>query len=502
MDVLPSLVPRAGPWVLAVLLVGPLAVASAGPTHVQGQLRFLKPGAATSDVEFRPDWVLHWSGPTGKTGGLESYEVEAANAHVHYVETVRADALGGSSVPTNDSQADVRGARVIVDGRPMSQWLDMVSTSAEGHVSSSTPWSVRTGDLASVLDPSTSTPAGGPPQVVFDSTTGRLRAEGDISMTLSGFNVRVENDAGEVHDYRTGRTDLPVALELYTVHRESRLELVLTHAHVGVAFRTGNVRVAGPSLALDGAFGVDGTEGRLMWGGRPRVVDNERVELTGQMVLTAREAPATPAASHSIDVDGLVERAATGPASSVLGGAVPLAIVVAATAGIGLLLLAAFLLFTRKQTNELLDSDARRRVHHAVVENPGVVAAELADLVGVRASTLRHHLHVLTAHGVLRAFKVRGVWHYVPPTENVDQRRRALLLADDPNVQYVLDRMQAAPGAPARQIAQSLEADLGLSRSGSWRVIERAVDQGLAVKDYIGPDLVLRPSCSSQQPAL
>lgn len=149
-------------------------------------------------------------------------------------------------------------------------------------------------------------------------------------------------------------------------------------------------------------------------------------------------------------------------------------------------------LFTRLRGDELLALEGRRRVHEAVVANPGITVNALCELQAMNPFTARYHLDVLRKHGHIRAFKLQREWRYAPADHDVRRLQKSLRLVQDARVRDLLPLVGAE--ALARDLVTRLQCEWGLSRSGSWKVIDRALRAQLLQKERRGRAVVLRPA--------
>jgi predicted transcriptional regulator len=164
-----------------------------------------------------------------------------------------------------------------------------------------------------------------------------------------------------------------------------------------------------------------------------------------------------------------------------------------AVAGLGLLAViwkAAAALFTRLVPDRLLAVDARRRIEEAILARPGASRPELVRVSDENLSTVRYHLRVLQRHGRVRAFMLRGRWRYAPARADVHHLTTELT-SSDPRTQRLLEHLRAA-ALPAHRLVELLRHEWGLSRSGVWRLVRRAVGEGLVVKERRGREVLLR----------
>lgn len=78
--------------------------------------------------------------------------------------------------------------------------------------------------------------------------------------------------------------------------------------------------------------------------------------------------------------------------------------------------------------------------------------------------------------------KTKGKLHYGVPDADLDRVVRNVL-SRDPGISRILKHIMPAP-QPARVLARMLQHELGLSRSGSWHVIQRAHEAQLVRKEW------------------
>ena len=145
--------------------------------------------------------------------------------------------------------------------------------------------------------------------------------------------------------------------------------------------------------------------------------------------------------------------------------------------------------FSRIEDGRILDHPTRRRVHDAVVAEPGIHFQALARKAGVGRGTLDHHLRKLVAAGLVTVRRSAGYTCYIAKGQ-VDRR-----LADaapalrSEGSRAVLQAVATRPGASSRDLA----AHLGLAPSTVSYHLKRLNEAGLVFGSGDGAGARLSP---------
>ncbi len=253
-------------------------------------------------------------------------------------------------------------------------------------------------------------------------------------------------------------------------------------------------------MDVDGRFTAYDARGTAWANGEELAFERRELTLLGDFRLDETPQGGDPARGARTDVeaqgagsfDAIGLDFALVAADTPLAGAgrVAVGLAVAAGLGFGLWKLAAFL-FTRLRPDELLEQGGRRRIAEAVQANPGTTIVALQELTGMSSTNVRYHLSVLRRHGRIRAFKLQGSWRYAPMQHDVHALQRRSLLESDPKLQRLVELVGQNP-VPAGALVESLRVEWGLSRSGTWNLIDRATHGNLILKERDGKKVVLR----------
>lgn len=155
-------------------------------------------------------------------------------------------------------------------------------------------------------------------------------------------------------------------------------------------------------------------------------------------------------------------------------------------------LVTAMFFYTRLKENALVHLDRRGRLLDTVVANPGIRFADLVARTGTSGTNARYHLNLLRQARLVRSLKVSGSLYYVPWAENPTAIRRRLLVSSDRRVQHLVRHMNNVRERQATEVAVALQRECGLSRAGSWKVIERATEARLIEREVIGRKVMVR----------
>lgn len=139
--------------------------------------------------------------------------------------------------------------------------------------------------------------------------------------------------------------------------------------------------------------------------------------------------------------------------------------------------------YSRFEDPEPLGHDTRQRLYGVITDSPGVYVAELARRTDTHVSTVRYHLRVLAAAGLIERTTVHGRSHLSPagsdaaprPACAEDGTRRAVLVS--------LDREGEATG-------RELSERLGLTESTVSYHLQRLADDGLVERENDGRTVV------------
>lgn len=140
--------------------------------------------------------------------------------------------------------------------------------------------------------------------------------------------------------------------------------------------------------------------------------------------------------------------------------------------------------FSRLQDDQLLDHPTRKRIHHAVGEDPGIHLRELARRVGIGVTTLRHHLLRLTKAGIVVSHKDGRYECYALPGSNGSANA-----IRGETAQRLFDLVGSTPGISPSSAAQELAVD----RATVSRQAARLEKGGHIVVERRGRAMLLRP---------
>lgn len=200
-------------------------------------------------------------------------------------------------------------------------------------------------------------------------------------------------------------------------------------------------------------------------------------------VLTDQEAPVAvlpatspPPPQASTDAAAAQQAVWSPPSSTAVAGLSFLALVASALyyfwpalkgAGLGL--------FSRIEDDKVLEHPTRRRVHDAIVSEPGIHFQALARKAGLGRGNLDHHLRKMLDAGVLTKVQNAGYTCYFPKGAADHRVMQAAPLLRSGGSRAILQAVAARPGASSRDLA----AALGLAPSTVSYHLKRLQDAGL-----------------------
>lgn len=150
--------------------------------------------------------------------------------------------------------------------------------------------------------------------------------------------------------------------------------------------------------------------------------------------------------------------------------------------GVGVPLGAVLLGYSRQANGEPLDNDVRRQVHERVRATPGAHIAALVEATDVSRSTVRYHLNVLEAAGLITGEMIRGKHRYAPAGEDLVT---AAALYDGP-AREVLDGVARFEPVSVTGLADAVDrapstVSHHLDRLADVGLLEREREQGRVV---------------------
>lgn len=512
-------------FAFAVLLPGLAGAASvetglaapSGLNRVEGSFLFGPPAEVDAEIDLPAFSIAHWP----LTGHRSAPPVAGFEAHANEVTAMYRER---PLLLPDDNQSKPSFAiyyGVTVSLTPQASPQELVAMAADPFVlpATSTEWALSTRNPAEPLAATGGNPFMRPPSPSA-TPPWDLRLEGErlpaphLNFTqwyFYGFNVTLQHRDG-IKTYTTGLWDasghLPINPGVHTTPVESYL--LLTADSIVTEFDLGDrpVQLLAPELTLSGRFAFEDVHGQLSTPFENHHYDRDPVSLHGSFLLAApaRDADDAGSGRHKITLTGLaegftrpaVEAAAPAPVNPVLGWSVA-----AALALTGLLFAAwkpLTALFTRLKPDELLADPARRRIYDAITANPGITVNELSQLESTTPKNIRYHVGVLRRFRRLRAFRLHGAWHWAAADQDAARLEQQLLLSTDPKLESLV-RHLGTQALPASQLVRHLRQEWGVSRSGAWYLIDRAVASRLVAKELQGHSVILRGTTPSPAPA-
>lgn len=153
------------------------------------------------------------------------------------------------------------------------------------------------------------------------------------------------------------------------------------------------------------------------------------------------------------------------------------------------LLLPLLALYHRVRKDRALDNPQRRAVHDAVLAQPGITPGELSRATGMHYTSCEHHLQLLQDIGLVVILRFDGRMRCFENHNRYGcKETRVLAAARNPTAREVLSRVLRTPGITPAELAH----DLGITRPGVKRHVDRLVSWGLLAAQREGARLHLR----------
>lgn len=484
---------------VATVALGAPAGAVAEPSRgldpvepVHADVAFVDPARVSGPLDVA-DWLLQV--PRSDDGDpLPAFDLLGAEATATYVERTILPQSGWETEPkqTTRTLLDIDADLAFVGGPSE---LEVGHGGGPLEIRDAPDWRLGTveGTMPkAIFVPSGSAPAEVDRQALFlEREGGSFHAEGSVPLYIYGFNVTIRHREG-TETYTTGLRDawaqsgLPVPDGAPPAQTESYLVLRVEEGSFTLATDR-PVRIVSHRVALVGSVEIHDAHGRIERDGAAGQLDGKRMRLDGAFDVTP--GTGSSADTHEVAFDGFAFVQASSARFPV--PSLSPTVVAGGTAALALLLGLGAWLYTRLRHDTVADHPRRRAALAAVEQRPGLTVDELAATLGVHANTARYHVRVLETHGRVRAYRTRGTWRVVPATVDVARARAQAVLAGDPAVACLVDDV-GPDGVPASRAVRVLQGRLGLSRSRGWRIVDRAVDAGLLVRERQGRRVVLR----------
>lgn len=152
--------------------------------------------------------------------------------------------------------------------------------------------------------------------------------------------------------------------------------------------------------------------------------------------------------------------------------------------GVGVPLGAVLLGYSRQANAEPLANDVRRRVNARVRATPGAHIAAIVEATDVSRSTVRYHLNVLEAAGLITGEMIRGKHRYAPAGADL---ATAAALYDEP-AREVLDSVARFEPVSVTGLADAVDR----APSTVSHHLDRLADVGLLERERAGGRVVIR----------
>lgn len=180
--------------------------------------------------------------------------------------------------------------------------------------------------------------------------------------------------------------------------------------------------------------------------------------------------PAPSFGQNAFDV--VPEPRPAGPGDSIWKAGLAVSLAVAGCSLAYWLLTVCVALFTRLRKNSLLEQKARGEVLDVLRGDPWATLRRLSEATGLARSTLRYHLRILRANGLISQQKPGKASRFAERTPG------ALVACEDPIRQFLHGELQQQ-ARPLALVVRRLMDERRYSRSGAWRAIQAAKVKGV-----------------------
>jgi helix-turn-helix protein len=145
--------------------------------------------------------------------------------------------------------------------------------------------------------------------------------------------------------------------------------------------------------------------------------------------------------------------------------------------------------YARFGRDRVLDHPLRRNLWELVQSSPALPLSALAERLGIREKLAAYHLRVLERTNLVRTLRGRRrgrPWRLVVPGGMPPVEAKKLLLAfheeNDPKLRSIR-RLLGASGMPRTALTTALVQEFSLTDRGARKVLQRAVELGLATRE-------------------
>lgn len=330
-------------------------------------------------------------------------------------------------------------------------------------------------------------------KLTFDGA--RLEAKGDMSILLE--NARI-TEGGRSHVVPPAHEEEQMTQPGMVIveQRDHFAWLDLTTATLATDDKGMVAYCDALDMAVVGTFTAFGARGRVEALGRTFDFDRQELALSGDLKIRDTTEPSTETGRQRGATESRAEGTFTAVGldfETVAGAGTPTWAPAAATAAGLALLAAAALFYTRIAEHRVLDADERRLLYDAITASPGIAFADLRARHAMSPTNARYHLKLLESRGLVRIVRVQGRLHYVPMTNDHRRTRRELALSADPKLRDLVSRLDAN-GAPASSLVEALRLRWGLSRTGGWKVLDRALKAEVIERVVEDRRVIVRPA--------
>lgn len=306
---------------------------------------------------------------------------------------------------------------------------------------------------------------------------GHIEASGDLAIYLREATVFDATGAHSLPAYRHVSQSGGPGVRFVTEHyRYAWLEL--EDARVSAGTSGAVLFCRGVQATIDGSFTAYRASGRLSFGEAALDFDRQELTLVGRFTLeesleahderqmSTRTQAKAEGRFDAVGLDFANVQSIDGPKWATVA--------TAAAGGLVLAVIGVVVLYSRIAEDHVLDRPERRRLYETITANPGIEFARLLEQNPMSATNARYHLKLLERRGLVRVVSVQGRHRYVPAGLDANRTRQALLLSEDPKLRGLLSHLNG-DGLPASELVDALRRDWGLSRTGGWKVLDRAV---------------------------
>ncbi len=246
----------------------------------------------------------------------------------------------------------------------------------------------------------------------------------------------------------------------------------------------------GPDAPAQLAVGIDfPTESGISTASPSDVADHVVLRLEDGRTLLHTNHAGVAAAFLDLPA-GLGSRAAVddGQALAFLGRSITSSTVIATVGVVGLGALVAAAFYTRLKRTRILELDARRAIHAAVEEEPGIHANAVGERIGRTGGQVDYHLDVLVREGAIVMVREGGFRRYFVTGRYAPDIMQAMGALKSGHASRVYTIIRNDPGITLSGVSEAT----GMSLPATSKTVARLVEAGVILRSRQGRTVALQ----------